>query len=565
MALKEILAKFGFEVDSKNLDKADKKAEGLAKRIITTFAAAEIVGAMRGFVNEMFDLEGSITDTSDALGVSRQGFQEWSYIASRGGASADDMATAMKVLQKNAASGSEAFKKLGVDVKGADGQIAPVEDLMYGVAQGLSEVKNPAERTQLALELLGKGGSKLNAVFSKGPEAIAELRKRFVELGGGLTEEALDSIGAAADAMDDVELASRSLKGSLMVVLAPALRSLTNGFASVISYFNKGDAAATRMKAAVIVLGAAGAAAGAAMLAPYLPFIVALATAYLIVQDFLGFLKGQDSVTGAVIKWLFGDDAPDDVRNWIKGIQDKLEDLRKDMEKKPGGGTVWDYIEEGFSQAGENIVKFFMDDIPEAVGFAAKSIKQGSGSFGEWVLVIADSALGISTFTDAVKKIQTIGPIIVTFLEELGGKILETAKDVGKNIVEGILQGLGIGMPKLKEGGLAAGAEVIKAMNKGAGNRSPSVKGKKSASDIVAGTLIGLAEGLPQLERMGFQLGTAMIPRTTNNKTVSVQQNTNMHFAVSAPHGGMIGAMRSSMANGLADERGALADALAIA
>jgi hypothetical protein len=564
MALKEILAKFGFEVDSKPLDKADKKAEGLAKRIITTFAAAEIVGAMRGFVNEMFDLEGSITDTSDALGISRQSFQEWSYIASRGGASADDMATAMKVLQKNAASGSEAFKKLGVDIKGADGQIKPVESLMGDVATALSEVKNPAERTQLALELLGKGGSKLNAVFAKGPEAIAELRKRFVELGGGLTEEALDSIGAAADAMDDVELASRSLKGSLMVVLAPALRSLTNGFASVISYFNKGENAATRMKSAIIVLGAAGAAAGAAMLAPYLPFIIALAAAYLIVQDFYTFLEGGDSVTGKVIEWLFGEGSAEEVKDWIKGIQDKLEDLRKDMEKKPGGGTVWDYIEEGFSQAGENIVKFFMDDIPEAVGFAAKSIAQGTGSFGEWLLVIADSATGVSTFTDAVKKIQTIGPMIVTFLEELGTKIIETAKGVGKNIVDGIVAGFTIGEPKLIAGGAAAGLAALKGVNKGAGNRSPSVKGKKAATDIVAGTLIGLAEGLPQIERMGLKLGAAGIPKSMS-KTINVQQQNSMHFNVAAPHGGMIGAMRSSMANGLADERGALADALAIA
>jgi hypothetical protein len=428
-ALKELLAVFTFKVEDSPLKKANASLANFGKSVVGAFAAAEIIGGIRNFTNEMFAVEGQITDTSDALGVSRQGLQEWGYIASRGGASIDDVSTAMKVLQKNAVDGSAAFKKIGVDVKGADGNIAPIEDLLFGVAQGLSEVENPAERTKLALELLGKGGTKLNSILSKGPEELEALRSRYKELGGGLTEEMLDGIGGAADAMDDMEVSTRRLKGGLMLYLAPAIRTAANWIGKFVSELAKGDAMSTRLKAALVTLGIVAAVAGAAMLAPYLPFLLAIAAIYLIVQDFYTFLEGGDSVTGKVLDWLFGEGSAEEIRKDLKNLSKDWKKFVDDTEKNQGGTGFWDLLEEGFSQVGANIVKFFVEDLPEAVKLAASqaaaAIKEGATSMATYWMDGLSPAKVISAAADLGKKI----------VKAIVGAIGEQANQIGAAIV----------------------------------------------------------------------------------------------------------------------------------
>lgn len=570
MALKEILAKFGFEIDDKPLKKADKDVDSFAKKVVTAFAAAEIVNGIKGFVLGMMQMEGQITDTAEALGIGRGAFQEWSYIASRGGASAEDMATSFKILQKNAVDGGAAFKKLGVDVKGADGQIRPVEALMNDVADGLANVENPAERTKLALELLGKGGTKLLPILSKGGKELEALRARFKELGGGLSEEALDGIGAAADALDDVELASTSLKGNLMLALAPALRWVTNIFASVIAYFSKGENAATRMKSALIVMGAVGAAAGLAMLKPYLPFLATIAAIYLIVQDFYTFLKGGDSVTGKILEWMFGKEGAEDIRGKLNGLGEDVRKFKKELEQKPGGGTIFDWLEEGFSRAGADLVKFVVDDIPEAMSFATDgritNIWSTIGTSAVWALINAMTG-GIPELT--VQMWQGAMRTVDQVKDGLSG-LADIASEAIGDMIDGLVNGLDGALERVKKATVNLITGGIKTpMRDTLQEKSPSKLSFGSAVNVGRGLIGGLAAMGPQVFAATRQLTGNIgrgLPVTSNTRNINVTQSNSMRFDVSAPSAaGMVASMRSSMTAGLDDGRRALEAALAAA
>lgn len=570
MALKEILAKFGFEIDDKPLKKADKDVDSFAKKVVTAFAAAEIVSGIRSFVTGMMTLEGQITDTADALGVSRQALQEWSYIGSRGGASAEDMATALKFLQKNAADGSATFRKLGVDIKGADGQIRPVEELMNDVATGIANVQNPAERTKLALELLGKGGTKLLPILSKGGKEIEALRARFKELGGGLSEEALDGIGAAADALDDVELATTSLKGNLMLALAPSLRWITNAFAGVVAYFNRGENAATRVKSALIVMGAVGAAAGLSMLKPYLPFLATVAAIYLVVQDFYTFLNGGDSVTGKVLEWLFGKEGAEDIRGKLNGLGEDVRKFKKELDQKPGGGTIFDWLEEGFSRAGADLVKFVVDDVPEAMRFATDgritNLWSQVGQAAIWGLINAMTGgipdLAVQMWQGAMRTVDQVKD----GLSSLG----DIASEAVSDLIDGLVNGLDGALDRVKTATVNLITGGIKTpMRDTLQERSPSKLTFGSGINAGRGLVGGLVAMAPQVEAATRRLAggvTRGLPVTSNTRNINVTQSNSMRFDISSPAAaGMVPVMRSTMVGALDDERGALSAALSAA
>ncbi len=324
-ALKEILAKFGFQVDSKELDKGEAKADkftsslrNAAKTVAATFASAAVLAGIRNVTTELLATGDAITDTSAALGVGRKDLQAWQYMGGQVGAGAEDMAASFKFLQKNAVDGAAAFKKIGVSAKGADGHIKGASQLLGEVADGIAGVSDPAEQTKLALELLGKGGTKLLPILKGGQSGVNELRKRFEELGGGLSEEALDALDATGDAMADLELSTTSLKGEIFLAFGPAIRHAIGFFTNMTAALRQGGKDSATLRAGMVVLGTAAAAAGVAALAPWLPFIAAIGGAFLLVQDFMVFMKGGDSVTGRLLDKLFGEGASGDIRGKLQ-------------------------------------------------------------------------------------------------------------------------------------------------------------------------------------------------------------------------------------------------------
>lgn len=566
MALKEIIARFGFEIDDKPLKKADKDVDSFAKKVVSAFAAAEIVNGIKGFVLGMMSLEGQITDTADALGVSRQALQEWSYIGSRGGASAEDMATALKKLQLASENGSDAFNKLKVDPK----KFKDTEALMNAVADSFGNLSTDSERTKVATELFGKSGTKLIPILKKGGQEIEALRARFKELGGGLSEEALDGIGAAADALDDVELAATSLKGNLMLALAPSLRWITNAFAGVVAYFNRGENAATRVKAALITMGAVGAAAGLAMLKPYLPFLATVAAIYLIVQDFYTFLKGGDSVTGKVLEWLFGKEGAEDIRGKLNGLGEDLRKFKKELDQKPGGGTIFDWLEEGFSRAGADLVKFVVDDVPEAMSFATDgriaNIWSTVGDSAIWGLINAMTGgipdLAVQMWQGAMRTVDQVKD----GLSSLG----DIASEAVSDLINGLVNGLDGALDRVKTATVNLITGGIKTpMRDTLQERSPSKLTFGSGINAGRGLVGGLVAMAPQVEAATRRLAggvTRGLPVTNNTRTVNVTQSNSMRFDISSPGAaGMVPVMRSTMVGALDDERGALSAALSAA
>lgn len=438
MALRELLAKFDIDVDSSKLKKGDSAISGFAKKLegfVSMVSGAVVVGAIKNFVDGMVDQASAIQDTSAQLGIQQHDLQQWQLAAKLSGAEASDLATSLKILQKNAsdaakngASTGGMFKELGVSLRDSGGGMRDTTEILYDTGIAISKMQNPADRTRAALEVFGKAGTKLLPMFNEGEAGLNGLLAELDRLGGGLSDEAIEALGNQGDALDRMDVAFTSVKGKIAMVFIPILTKMTDFVSKTATAFTSGGDAATHLKAAVVALGIAGAAAGVRMLIPWLPTIVAFAALYLLIDDVMTALEGGDALSSGLVKEiqkLGGSDAAAPFR-----------DMNKEIAKTPG---FWNKVGVGFDQIALGIGRFFVDTLPEAASYAASDI---GGFFGQLWYDIKEQAESVLTGMFGEGIVQSVQDIRTALIAVFNGDWSE-ARAAGERIAERILEGLG--------------------------------------------------------------------------------------------------------------------------
>ena len=241
----EIFKLFGsILVDSteaeRSIGKVEKGAQGLAGKLGNAIGVAAKVGAavvagagvaagaLYGMANKAAGATDRIDKMSQKIGISRKGFQEWDFILSENGASVDGLQMGLKTLSKAADDASRGvktqegnFKRLGVSVKDANGQLKSQEDLFGEVVLALSKMENGTERTALASQLLGRSAQELAPMLNSGAESVEELRQKAHDLGLVLGDDAIDSGVKFSDTMDQLKRSFGSIVTMIGVRVMP--------------------------------------------------------------------------------------------------------------------------------------------------------------------------------------------------------------------------------------------------------------------------------------------------------------------------------------------------------
>lgn len=458
MALREILAKFGFEVgDTSKLDDAKKKTDGLAsgfKSLLGILAAKALIDSVQGFVSGMRDANTEIKRTAIQLGLSYDEMQRWQFAANMSGVEAEQLATGIKFLQKNLVEGAkgtgeqaEVFKKLGITIKDANGEIRPTGDLLRETGFAIAGIANPAERTAAVLKLFGRQGLALIPLFEKGADGLAELNKRFDELGGGIGPEASAALSKSKEASKEFDFAILGLKSRIITALLPALTSLVEMGTKVVVWFQQSAAHSNVFKAALIVLGGIATVVAIGMYAKFLPITIALALAILLVDDLITALEGGDSVIGSFLDKVLGDGKGSKNRGSIFGM---IKDDIADMNKSTKDLDFVDTVLADLGTVASGIGRFFSDTLPSALDQGWKDLNdrfetggQTAGDFffyaleealngiNDWVFDTAASI--VDSLTDGAMRNQT--------------KFIDAMKNMARDAVAGILAVFRIGSP----------------------------------------------------------------------------------------------------------------------
>lgn len=235
MALGDVLARLSVELGldtaafttgSRKAQRANKdlgdSAEKMGRRIggaTKAIAAAGlavaggfVIAQLKDLVKGGLDYASALGEQAQQLGVSTRALQEYRYAASQAGISSDEMDAALSKLTRSigeAEAGSktqaEAFAKLGISTRDANGQIKDAGDLLPEIAEKLKGLATPAERAALLVDLFGKSGQKLAPLLADGAAGVNNLRDAAQKLGIVLSDEQIQKADATADKLSALQ------------------------------------------------------------------------------------------------------------------------------------------------------------------------------------------------------------------------------------------------------------------------------------------------------------------------------------------------------------------------
>ena len=344
MALREILAKFGFDVDDKKLLSAKKGVDGLAENVKNL--AEKVLGGsasavFKEWTGDVKDSAAEFRGLAKMTGTSAQEMQRWTTAAKLGGSSVEALAAGFRVLQKTAAAAAEgstdaaggmvdvgdgaieavlgskqaaeAFKSLDVSVKDAQGQMKSATQLMGDVGLEIAKIESPVQRAALATKVFGRRGAELIPIFSKGEEGLSELLDTLDRLGGGVSQDALDALAKNGKATKQYDIAITSLKSKIVASLLPAFTKKIEVLTKVASWFitltknsNFLEAAIIGVSAATLILQRRAVMSGIKTAIAWAPTIIAFALIALLLDDLITLFKGGDSAIGRLIDTILG-------------------------------------------------------------------------------------------------------------------------------------------------------------------------------------------------------------------------------------------------------------------
>ena len=227
------LAKFGSAV---------KKIGAVAADIFVALGKAAIDAGKKiwEMSNEVAAAGDSIDKTSQKIGISAESYQEWGYVFERCGANVDNLQAGMKTLSgviTEAANGSDkATAKLaavGLTIDDLNGK-SQDEQLSVVIAR-LQEMKSGAERTTAANGLLGKSAVDMAAVLNTSAADTQALKDEAHEYGMIMSNEAVAASATFEDSLTKMNHTVTGLKNNMIGALLPSITLIMDALTDLIA------------------------------------------------------------------------------------------------------------------------------------------------------------------------------------------------------------------------------------------------------------------------------------------------------------------------------------------
>lgn len=196
-----------------------------------TAAIAGIAVAVRGTINEA-DKMGKM---AQSIGVPVAELSRLKHAADLSGVSIDQLAVGMRTLSRNmndVAQGGgkqagQAFSRLGVSIKDAEGKLKSSSQTLEDIAERFRTMPDGATKTALAMQLFGKSGAAMIPMLNQGAAGIRRMKEEADALGIVIDEK---TAKAAERFNDNLTVLGKVKAGVIMRITAgmlPAFEKLT--------------------------------------------------------------------------------------------------------------------------------------------------------------------------------------------------------------------------------------------------------------------------------------------------------------------------------------------------
>ena len=319
-ALRSLLAYFKIEVDDKQLKNANNEIDRFTSRLKTlarTAAITFVLVGIKDFIENQIDAAKTLTITADKIGITTRELQALQLVAQETGVPVDALGNGFRFLNRHLDEVSQGkgkasaaiFQRLGINVRDASGHIKPAAAVMEELADKISTIPLTAEKTNVAMTLLGRGGAQLVPLLEKGSKAFRDARIDVEALGGGLSEDFVAAANEARVAGVKLDFALTGLKSTVVGALLPSIKDTAEWFVKVVVNTIKFAKETTWLASSLWLLKAAAASAVVYLVAINLPLAAAAAAAtvlYIAFDDLYAFLNGNESLIGDTLDHFFG-------------------------------------------------------------------------------------------------------------------------------------------------------------------------------------------------------------------------------------------------------------------
>lgn len=213
------------------------ESAGQSMRGLST-AAGVAAGAIGALTVKSAAWADDLNTLSKRYSMSTNDLQKYGAAANLVDTSVDAIANSHVRLEKNMLSASngskaqaEAFEKLGVEYKNADGSLREGDKVWQDTITALGQMTNETERDALAMQLMGKSANELNPLIEDGGETYKQLSETLAKYNlDFIDQETLDKANQFNDELDTIKaiglVAFQSIGTELAGYLAPALEKV---------------------------------------------------------------------------------------------------------------------------------------------------------------------------------------------------------------------------------------------------------------------------------------------------------------------------------------------------
>ena len=200
-------------------------------------AAAALGGSLLKLGYDAVTNADDLNTLAKQTGLTTGEIQKLKYASDLIDVSFEDVAGALRKMKANMDGHEDTWKKLGVSVTDAGGNMRAVNDVFYDVVKALSKVENETERDQLAMDLFGKSADSLAGIIDDGGASLEEFGTKAEEAGLILEQSTLDKLNKTNDTLDELKANLSATAGALGAdvaeTLAPALEVLAGQIENV--------------------------------------------------------------------------------------------------------------------------------------------------------------------------------------------------------------------------------------------------------------------------------------------------------------------------------------------
>lgn len=222
----------GFNVALKGAGKVLGGFVAIAKA--ASLALVGLTAAFTALVLRQSAIIDRIGKVSKVTGVAAETLQRFSFAAELAGVSTDQAQVALRRFsrrlgeaQKNTGELAPTLKRLGINVRDADGQFKSAEEVLFDLADAIADTENQSEALAIAFKAFDSEGAELVNVLNQGGDAMRALFNEADSLGAVLSGSAIRGVEAFNDEFTKLQTLIGGISNAFVAALAPALTEIT--------------------------------------------------------------------------------------------------------------------------------------------------------------------------------------------------------------------------------------------------------------------------------------------------------------------------------------------------